>query len=499
MSKKISQMPQKGTDMVLADEFTILDSADADPTTKNKRIGRDLALSSRQLTVPGDGTTKYLGDGGEASKWSAAGSAAQADVGAGASEVPTNTTVDSKDTAAIAGHNADAGAHNGNLPTSDQKAALAGEGTNPPNGLNPYATINDLPAGGGSVSVEDDGSEIVADASVLNFTGAGVTVTDGGAGQANIAIPGVGGAWDGDITDIDLVGGTDIGAALSDEDLILVDDGASGTNRKAAMSRVRMFTHLAHVVGADADTSMAINSLYVVDMSGWATADRTYTLPATCAVGDRIGIAVMIGNASHELIIKPAAGDTINGGSAGEEWSRLFITGELVIMRCVVANSAWLVDSDLRIPSKASVILSASTTDTPLLPNTWVEAQFDTEKYDVGNILETSGKIKRIRVRRKGVYLCSHRAGIANIANVLGMTTRFELDDGVTPERFTTGDFPKNYSGAAAYVRSVAIGMTGADPGDAIRAYIYQSSSVTSYDIYVGSGGITFMWCVEQL
>lgn len=41
-----------------------------------------------------------------------------------------------------------------------------------------------------------------------------------------------------DITNIDLDGGTDIGAALADADLILVDDGASGTNRKSAMSRV---------------------------------------------------------------------------------------------------------------------------------------------------------------------------------------------------------------------------------------------------------------------
>jgi len=52
---------------------------------------------------------------------------------------------------------------------------------------------------------------------------------------------GSGGGWDGDIADIDLDGGTDIGAALVDADLILVDDGAGGTNRKAAMSRVKTY------------------------------------------------------------------------------------------------------------------------------------------------------------------------------------------------------------------------------------------------------------------
>ena len=37
---------------------------------------------------------------------------------------------------------------------------------------------------------------------------------------------------------IDIDGGTDIGADLTTSDLILVDDGAGGTNRKAALSRV---------------------------------------------------------------------------------------------------------------------------------------------------------------------------------------------------------------------------------------------------------------------
>ena len=43
------------------------------------------------------------------------------------------------------------------------------------------------------------------------------------------------------IDGIDLDGATDIGAALADEDLILVDDGADGTNRKCAMSRLKTY------------------------------------------------------------------------------------------------------------------------------------------------------------------------------------------------------------------------------------------------------------------
>ena len=43
------------------------------------------------------------------------------------------------------------------------------------------------------------------------------------------------------ITAIDIDGGSDIGADLTTSDLIIVDDGAGGTNRKAALSRLTTF------------------------------------------------------------------------------------------------------------------------------------------------------------------------------------------------------------------------------------------------------------------
>jgi glutamate synthase domain-containing protein 2 len=43
------------------------------------------------------------------------------------------------------------------------------------------------------------------------------------------------------LTALEIDGGTDIGAALADADLIVVDDGAGGTNRKAALSRLKTY------------------------------------------------------------------------------------------------------------------------------------------------------------------------------------------------------------------------------------------------------------------
>ena len=43
------------------------------------------------------------------------------------------------------------------------------------------------------------------------------------------------------VVDLDIDGATDIGADLADADLLLVDDGAGGTNRKTAMSRIKTY------------------------------------------------------------------------------------------------------------------------------------------------------------------------------------------------------------------------------------------------------------------
>ena len=40
---------------------------------------------------------------------------------------------------------------------------------------------------------------------------------------------------------MEIDGGSDIGADLATTDLIIVDDGAGGTNRKAALSRLTTF------------------------------------------------------------------------------------------------------------------------------------------------------------------------------------------------------------------------------------------------------------------
>ena len=108
----------------------------------------------------------------------------------------------------------------------------------------------------------------------------------------------------------------------------------------------RDFTNMAHVAGTDADTTMAVNSLYVVDVSVTLTASRTYTLPGTFAVGDRIGILVSVGSTARRLAVTATAGDTCAGVAGGTTYMELCETGDLIIVRGTVANTTWVLESD---------------------------------------------------------------------------------------------------------------------------------------------------------
>jgi len=76
------------------------------------------------------------------------------------------------------------------------------------------------------------------------------------------------GGYDGDITTIDIDGGADIGEALADADLFIVDNGAGGTNRKMASSRIK--TYIADVT---LTTAAQTNITSVGTLTGLTIAD----------------------------------------------------------------------------------------------------------------------------------------------------------------------------------------------------------------------------------
>ena len=184
------------------------------------------------------------------------------------------------------------------------------------------------------------------------------------------------------------------------------DPGGTPVSRKTTLGQLRDSLGLTQASLADANTTMVVNTLYVGSMAGWATANRTYTLPTTAAVGDRIGIFVTAGNSTYALLVTAASGDTLNGVAGGTEWSRIFITNEVVILRCVTANSVWIVEVGGRIPQRASIYLSTASSGEPastdVLPTDY-SGVWSTDLDNAGIATLATG---RLTVRRTGLYRC---------------------------------------------------------------------------------------------
>lgn len=161
---------------------------------------------------------------------------------------------------------------------------------------------------------------------------------------------------------------------------------------------------LVPVAGPNANTTMEIGKLYLIDGSA-LTADRTYTLPAVAAVGDRIGVKVSVGAPTYEVLLTAGSGDTLEGVAGGTEWSRVFIRGEIVIMECTAANSVWEVVEDGRIPQKA--LLSLTTAASGEAANTFARPTNQggawTAVTDNASLATTS--TGQILTRRGGTFL----------------------------------------------------------------------------------------------
>ena len=141
--------------------------------------------------------------------------------------------------------------------------------------------------------------------------------------------------------------------------------------------------------------------LHVCTIAG-LTADRDLTLPSA-NVGERLGVYVADGFDTYELILKGAASQTINGGSAASEWSRVFIAGEVVIFRCIAANT-WIVEYDGRIAMTFQAGLSANQTTNSA--DVWTVVNFDTVAAapfgQRGGCYDTTNK--RAKARRAGKW-----------------------------------------------------------------------------------------------
>lgn len=230
---------------------------------------------------------------------------------------------------------------------------------------------------------------------------------------------------------------------------------------------------LSHVAGADASTTMTVGALYVID-GATLTADRTYTLPATAAVGDRIGVMMSAGSASYEVLLTAASGDTLNGIAGGTEWSRLFITGEVVIMRCVAASATWVVEVDGRIKAAVDVSANGSTTQTLTRnANNKLTTVFATENSDTASQWDHTNK--QLVPRRAGVWAISLLTTVSAVAATKPMLVFLQKSGPVY-----VGNAPVAFgNGSAGLACGLSLTLRLA-VGDVLGAYCYYEDTSTN-------------------
>lgn len=114
---------------------------------------------------------------------------------------------------------------------------------------------------------------------------------------------------------IDIDGGTDIGTALADADLIIVDDGGGGTNRKAAVTRISDYT-FGKVTG---DISIASN--------GTASIGSGVIVDADINANAEIAVSKLADGAARQLLQTDAAGTGVEWTSNVDVPGTLDVTG----------------------------------------------------------------------------------------------------------------------------------------------------------------------------
>jgi len=179
----------------------------------------------------------------------------------------------------------------------DAGEKIEGDGTDLTISSSALATIDagtdiTLDADGGDIFFKDNGTTFGSatntsgnliiksgTTTALTFSGANATF----AGTLATAAGGL------NIAGLDIDGGTDIGADIADADLFIIDDGAGGTNRKVAASRIKTY------VGGGTSWQAIKTGAYTASAGQGVFANTTssaftVTLPSSPTLGDEVTI-----------------------------------------------------------------------------------------------------------------------------------------------------------------------------------------------------------------
>jgi len=195
------------------------------------------------------------------------------------------------------------------------------------------------PAGIGNETIIGDSGDTFTVPSGVTLTVAGALNVTGTTALADGTVA---------IAELDIDGGIDIGAAIVDADLFVVDDGAGGTNRKTAASRIKTYaapTNLAITAldidgGTDIGAAVVAADLFVVDDGAGGT-NRKTTAARIKTFVEASAMAVT-GNVTATGTVEPA-GDTAASDNAAIGYTAaegLILTGQGSTNDVTIKNDA---------------------------------------------------------------------------------------------------------------------------------------------------------------
>ena len=143
------------------------------------------------------------------------------------------------------------------------------------------------------------------------------------------------------IANLNIDGGTDIGAAIVDADLFIFDDGAGGTNRKAALSRLKTYIGVGR----------SYTSAYISGGTGTISRGTYTTVTGYTEYVDKNGDF----NNSTGIFTFPVAGDYLMLGQVGQNFDDIGDDGEKIQIRFVDGNANNYADNFYQTTSTANM------------------------------------------------------------------------------------------------------------------------------------------------
>ena len=276
------------------------------------------------------------------------------------------------------------------------------------------------------------------------------------------------------LTTIDIDGAADIAAAIVDADLFVVDDGASGANRKATASRLRTYTNAGLLSRADQTNITSLGTL------------------TTLTVDDIVINGTTIGHGDDTDLINIASGQVTVAGEM--QVGTLDIGGtnvtstaaELNILDGVTASAADInlidgITNGTVIASKA--IITDANKDISGGRNITISGELDAATLDISGDADINGTLEADAITIDGTSLAeviSDTVGAMVTSNTeSGITVAYQDADNTLD--FTIGTLNQNTTGNAATATALATGRTIGMTGDVV----WTSASFT------GSGNVT--------